>query len=200
MRWLVVACVLAGCHPYIAGGVTPAWKMKGALASAVSEPVARTSAPATTTMTTTSTAPTNAYEAEVGSSYYDFFLGVNVQAHNLTSSLPAFAGGSMADGTPQYLNAIASLDIAWAWLHWKWVSSYIHAGPAGAVLYDRSGGSQRLGLWLSLWRRHIGELGAAQHLRGSVQDGPRVRRRPGDGIQQRDRPDSGHRIPSLVCS
>ena len=146
MRFVVVACLLAGCHPYIAGGVAPAWKMKGALASAVSEPIARTTA-ATTSMTpTTSSAPGNAYEVEAGSSYYDFFLGVNVQAHNLTAaSLPVFAGGSMADGTPHYLNAIATLDIAWAWLHWKWVSSYIHAGPGEAILYDRSGNANHWG-------------------------------------------------------
>jgi len=144
MRVLVVACLLAGCHPYIAAGVAPAWKMSGPLASAVSEPVARTMA--ATASTTAAPMTGNAYEVEAGSSYYDFFLGVNLQAQNITThSFPAFAGGSMADGTPHYVNATATFEIAWAWLHWKWVSSYIHAGPSRSVLYDRSGGSNDWG-------------------------------------------------------
>jgi len=140
MRLVVLACVLAGCHPYVAAGVSPTWKTTGPLAATSN--VSTTSRTASAGDASVAPGTGNGYELEVGSSWHTIFIGVNAQVQDVTgSSVKALAYASQDPSTPRFVHATAALEVGWAWLHYSFLSSYIHAGPARSYLYDREGES-----------------------------------------------------------
>lgn len=156
MRLVVLACLLAGCHPYVAAGVSPTWKTTGPLAATSNvSTTSRTAAQSGASDASVAPGTGNSYELELGSSWHTLSVGVNAQVHDVTGqSLKALAYNSQDPNTPRFVNATASLEVAWNWLHYSVITSYIHAGPARSYLYDREGESNwgfgyRMGAGLS---------------------------------------------------
>ncbi len=133
-RFLVLLAI-AGCHPYVAGGVDSSWRVHGPLASAVGETV---TARRVSTAADSPAPAGNSYAIEVGSKFRNFTLGLGLQAHDVTSASFSLPSSQQAIGAPHFLDATSSLDIRWSWLKLRYFTANIHVGPAYAMLLDRT--------------------------------------------------------------
>jgi hypothetical protein len=134
MRLCCLLLVLVGCHPYLAVGYDARTTRRGPLADAMVQPIARSSAaPAA------ATAPADepkSFSGALGGGTRNVVVAGTVLLHEISS-------GSWANpdaGTPHYVTATASVDVAWTWLRWKLLSTALHGGPARTALVDRTSG------------------------------------------------------------
>lgn len=139
-RWLALACVLGGCHPYIAAGLDATGKAHGPLANVMSTPVA------TARTTSAAEAPTpapsgNSYSLAVGGGSKDFTIEGGFHVHDVAQGTFALPDPATIAGTPHYAMGSASLDFRWSWLRFKHWSTNVHAGPAVGLVLDCTSGA-----------------------------------------------------------
>ena len=147
MRVLALAIVLAGCHPYLAGGYQLSPRVSGPLAQMTAQPVIT----ARQTQPTAAPAPAPAgtphtYSLAVGFGVPDFAVELGVQAHEVTGgsfALPSDSDAYLA--SPRYLTTTGSFDLRWTWLRGHRMSTYVHVGPAFGCVIDKGDGSAAWG-------------------------------------------------------
>jgi hypothetical protein len=146
MKRVLAIALVAGCHPYVSGGVETGSRITGPLATMMAQPVisarqtiADVPAPAMTSVTHT-------YSAAVGFGVPDFGVEIGLHAHEVTGgtfSLPSSSDSYLS--SPRYLASTGSLDFRWTWLRSHHMSTYIHVGPAFAAVVDKGDGSRAYG-------------------------------------------------------
>jgi hypothetical protein len=134
-RMLVLAALGSGCGAYLTGGIDTSSKVSGGLAQPMKATrIADGSAPAATALGKT-------YTLGVGWGSDAFGIGFALQGHDVDRQTFAFSDTS----APRYATATASLDVQWAPVRWKMLSTFVHAGPSFAALIDRTTGGYDTG-------------------------------------------------------
>lgn len=144
-RWIVVACVLMGCHhAYVSASYDTTSKVHGPLANLVSAPIA-----ARTTGVAAAEAPVapsgNSYSLAVGGGVRDFTIELAFHAHEIADKTFALPDPATINGTPHYITGSTSLDMRLTWLRTHHISTNVHVGPAAMLMLDRTTGSVEFG-------------------------------------------------------
>ncbi|CAN5898941.1 hypothetical protein BH11MYX3_BH11MYX3_01050 [soil metagenome] len=127
LRVLVIAAVLAGCHPKLSAGYDTTAHVRGPLANLTSIPRVA----AFTGIEGTTPAP-EGRTINAGVAFGDkvFQIGIGMRANNIAkSTLDAING-------PQYVSAAASLEFRYTWVRIKNFSTNLVLAPTRTLLVD----------------------------------------------------------------
>ena len=145
MKRVLAIAVLSACHPYLSGGVETGSRVSGPLADMMAQPVI-TARQTTTAAVAPPTGVARTYSAAVGFGVPDFGVEIGLHAHEVSGDSFSLPNNSDAYlGTPRYLTTTSTLDFRWTWLRSHGLSTYIHVGPAIAIVVDKGDGSTAFG-------------------------------------------------------
>ncbi len=136
VRVLVIAAVLAGCHPKLSAGYDATAHVRGPLANLQSIPRVA----ALTGVEGSAPAP-EGRTINAGLSFGDtiFQIGIGMRANNIAkSTLDPMHG-------PQYVSAAASLDFRYTWVRIKNFSTNLVLAPTRTLLVDSASASYTWG-------------------------------------------------------
>jgi hypothetical protein len=127
-RVLVLAILLAGCHPRLTAGYDTRAHVTGPLANLQSIP--RIAAITGETAGTTPAPEGKTVNAGVAFGDRTFQLGIGLRANNIAKSTFDVVNG------PQYVSAAASLDFRYTWVRIKNFSTNLVLAPTRTLLVD----------------------------------------------------------------